>query len=86
MRLFGLEKSRQAGDLKEEFAKRGPWVTQFTINGKTYGGKVSFDQDRRISWFFESFPDEHLILESWESRGRANIPVGKAPRCESSRC
>jgi hypothetical protein len=79
MRLFGPGKSRQAGGLKEEFAKRGPWVTQFTINGKTYGGKVSFDQDRRISWFFESFPNEHLILDLGSLEGGQTFQLAKHP-------
>ncbi|MBE9593948.1 MAG: hypothetical protein IMF19_10780 [Proteobacteria bacterium] len=30
-------------NIEKEFQKRGPWVTQFTISGKKYGGKISFD-------------------------------------------
>lgn len=48
--------------LAAEFAARGPWVTRFVIDGRSYGGSVAFD-DPRVEWFFERFPEGGRVLE-----------------------
>ncbi|NAS89701.1 hypothetical protein C4E24_08235 [ANME-1 cluster archaeon AG-394-G21] len=49
--------------IEKEFQKREPWITQFTIGGKKYGGGISFECDARIKQFFDCFPNVHSILD-----------------------
>ena len=49
--------------LEREFAIRGPWATQFVIDGETYGGDLCYDDDERITRFHESFPGVRSILD-----------------------
>ncbi len=52
-----------AVNLVDEFARRGPWITQFVINGIASGGDYQVVDDRRVQQFFERFPDVRTILE-----------------------
>ena len=45
------------------FRKHGPWVTRFTIMGRSFGGELSYDNDRRVTQFLDAFPDACEILE-----------------------
>ncbi|MFC1979662.1 class I SAM-dependent methyltransferase [Chloroflexota bacterium] len=65
--------------LEQEFVKRGPWVTQYTIDGKTYGGKLSFDEDVRIRQFFDNFPEVHSILDLGSLEGGQTFQLAKHP-------
>lgn len=65
--------------IEQNFDKLKPWITQFTINGKKYGGSVSFDEDIRISFFFECFPDVHSIMELGSLEGGHTFLLGKNP-------
>lgn len=49
--------------LRQEFDRRGPWVTQFIINGKTYGGYYRVWEDVRPRQFFEKFPHVKSVLD-----------------------
>lgn len=49
--------------LRWNFRKHGPWVTRFTIAGRTFGGDLSYDNDPRVRQFFEAFPETRTILE-----------------------
>jgi SAM-dependent methyltransferase len=49
--------------IQMEFDKRGPWVTQFIINDKTYGGYYRVWEDIRPHQFFEKFPHVKTILD-----------------------
>jgi hypothetical protein len=64
-------------NLESEFEKRKPWVTRFTINGKKYGGELSFDNDSRISLFFDCFPEVHSILELGSFEGGQTVQLAK---------
>jgi len=75
----GLREGHDAEELGHEFAKRGPWITQFTIEGKTYGGKQSFEEDVRIRWFFENFPGVHSILDLGSLEGGQTFQLAKHP-------
>ena len=66
-------------NLEEEFEKRKPWVTQFTINGKRYGGRLSFDNDIRIKYFFDMFPNAYSILELGSLEGGHTFQLSKKP-------
>ena len=41
----------RSANLAEEFAKLGPWIYQFQIDGKIYGGGISAVGDVRIERF-----------------------------------
>jgi hypothetical protein len=50
-------------DLIAEFARRGPWITQFVIEGVATGGDYQVVNDRRVEQFLEAFPNVRTILE-----------------------
>lgn len=50
-------------NLVTEFAQRGPWITQFVINGVPSGGDYKVVDDRRVQQFLERFPNVRTILE-----------------------
>jgi hypothetical protein len=66
-------------NIEKEFQKRRPWVTQFTISGKKYGGKIFFENDPRIKQIFDSFPDVHSILELGSLEGGQSFQLAKQP-------
>jgi hypothetical protein len=49
--------------LEEQFAKLGPWVFQFRIDGRDYGGGISAVGDERVERFFRYAPQVETILE-----------------------
>ncbi len=65
--------------LEKEFAKRGRWVTKFTIDGKPYGGEMSFENDTRIQQFFDNFPEVHSILDLGSLEGGQTFQLAKHP-------
>ncbi|MFL6520741.1 MAG: class I SAM-dependent methyltransferase [Chthoniobacterales bacterium] len=50
-------------DLAEQFAALGPWIYQFQIDGKTYGGPISAEGDVRVERFFRYVAEPKSILE-----------------------
>ncbi|MFL6588913.1 MAG: class I SAM-dependent methyltransferase [Chthoniobacterales bacterium] len=50
-------------ELAEEFAKLAPWVFQFRIGERDYGGGISAVGDARIDQFFRFAPNARTILE-----------------------
>ena len=50
-------------DLTAEFAKLGPWIFQFRINGRDFGGGISAVGDERVERFFRYAPEAGTILE-----------------------
>ncbi|MFN2623308.1 MAG: class I SAM-dependent methyltransferase [Chthoniobacterales bacterium] len=50
-------------NLAEEFAKLGPWIYQFQIEGQTYGGGISAVGDVRVERFLRFAPNAETILE-----------------------
>ena len=50
-------------DLAIEFARRGPWITHFVIDGVPTGGDYQVASDRRVQQFLERFPKVRNILE-----------------------
>ncbi|MGH8501277.1 MAG: class I SAM-dependent methyltransferase [Gammaproteobacteria bacterium] len=49
--------------IAQEFEKRQPWVTKFSIDGVTYGGAFDAMNDARLTQFHAHFPDVKTILE-----------------------
>ena len=52
-----------SNDLGDKFAELGPWVYQFAVDGKTYGGGISAVGDERVERFFRFAPEVRTILE-----------------------
>jgi len=65
--------------LEREFARNGPWVTKFIIDGKPYGGEISFENDIRISQFYDNFPEAHSILDLGSLEGGQTFQLAKHP-------
>jgi len=63
--------------LENEFEKYKPWISQFYINGKTYGGKISFEYDPRVSQFNENFLDVRTILDLGSLEGGQTFALAK---------
>jgi len=65
--------------LEKEFAKLGSWITQFVIHGKPHGGERSFEDDVRIPWFLNSFPEARAILDLGSLEGGQTFQLAKRP-------
>ena len=50
-------------NLAAKFEQLGPWIFQFEIEGKTYGGGISAVGDVRLERFFHFAPNASTILE-----------------------
>jgi SAM-dependent methyltransferase len=66
-------------DLAAEFARLGPWVYQFEIAGKTYGGGISAVGDVRVERFFRYAPNATTILELGALEGAHSFIFAKRP-------
>ncbi len=71
-RLMPAKDRVQAG-----FDKLGPWVTQFRINGKTYGGNQPFYGDPRVLQMFKSFSNVKTILELGSLEGGQSFELAR---------
>ncbi len=69
-------------DLKAEFAKRGPWITHFVIDGVESGGNFHALEDERVDQFFESFPNVRTILELGSLEGGHTFALARHPEVE----
>jgi hypothetical protein len=66
-------------DLTGEFAKLGPWIFQFRIDGQDYGGGISAVSDGRIDQFFHFAPKAETILELGSLEGAQSFLLAKRP-------
>ncbi len=69
-------------DLRAEFAKRGPWITHFVIDGVESGGNFHALEDERVDQFFESFPNVRTILELGSLEGGHTFALARHPEVE----
>jgi SAM-dependent methyltransferase len=53
--LRSARTATRAAFIRASFRARGPWVTRFRIDGRTYGGWADFTDDDRIRDFSERF-------------------------------
>jgi SAM-dependent methyltransferase len=65
--------------LEDEFAKLGPWIYQFEIDGKTYGGGISAAGDVRVERFFRCAPHPETILEMGSLEGAHSFILAQHP-------
>lgn len=77
--LFTRNNKLSADALEREFARRGPWVTQFIFDGKPYGGSYRVWQDVRPNQFFASFPDVRSILDLGSLEGGQTFQLAMKP-------
>ena len=66
-------------NLAAEFAKLGPWIFQFEIDGQVYGGGISAVGDARIEQFFRFAPDAKTILELGSLEGAQTFILAERP-------
>lgn len=66
-------------DLTAEFEKLGPWVFQFRIDGRDYGGGISAEGDIRLERFFRFAPDAKAILELGSLEGAQTFIMARRP-------
>jgi hypothetical protein len=66
-------------NLSAEFAKLGPWIFQFRIDGQVYGGGISAVGDARIEQFFRFAPDAKTILELGSLEGAHTFILAERP-------
>ena len=64
-------------DLAAEFARRGPWMTQFVIDGVATGGDYQVTDDRRVQQFLERFPSVRTILELGSLEGGHTLTLAR---------
>ena len=67
-------------DLTAEFARLGPWVFQFRIDGQVYGGGISAVGDVRVERFFHYAPEAETILELGSLEGAQSFILAEG-RC-----
>jgi SAM-dependent methyltransferase len=66
-------------EIARGFRELGPWVSQFRFEDQTFGGELSYMDDRRIPQFFGAFPDVQTILELGCLEGGLTIRLAEHP-------
>ena len=66
-------------DLRDKFAALGPWIFQFEINGKPYGGGISAVGDVRLERFWHFAPRARTILELGSLEGAHTFLLAAHP-------
>src|SRR5438045_332843 len=69
----------RSANLAEEFAKLGPWIYQFQIDGKIYGGGISAVGDVRVERFLRFAPEAKTILELGSLEGAQSFILAQQP-------
>lgn len=67
------------GNFADEFAKLNPWIYQFQIEGRTYGGAISAAGDVRLERFFGFAPHPTTILELGSLEGAHSFLLAQHP-------
>ncbi|MFB3916101.1 MAG: class I SAM-dependent methyltransferase [Terriglobales bacterium] len=78
---LGFLDARKTGqtDLGQKFARRGPWITKFTIDGNSYGGWFDAVNDPRVEQFHRAFPAARSVLERGSLEGGHTIAFARTP-------
>ena len=69
----------RSANLAEEFAKLGPWIYQFQVDGQTYGGGISAVGDVRVERFLRFAPAAKTILELGSLEGAQSFILAQHP-------
>jgi SAM-dependent methyltransferase len=82
-----LDNSQQPLDpqdpLSVEFHRRGPWLTQFAIHERFYGGTHPYDRDPRIVDYFEWIRPRGTVLELGSFEGGHSLRIAQRPEVTS---
>lgn len=71
---------KDATVIEEQFAKFGPWIYQFQIGNRAYGGGISAVGDVRVERFLQFAPDAATILELGSLEGAQSFILAQQPR------
>jgi hypothetical protein len=66
-------------DPAANFAELGPWIYQFRIDGRDYGGGISALGDKRLERFFAYAPNAETILELGALEGAHTFIMAQRP-------
>ena len=66
-------------DLTARFAELAPWIYQFRIGGRDYGGGISAVGDERLERFFGCAPQAKTILELGALEGAHSFIMAQHP-------
>ena len=66
-------------NLTEEFAKLGPWIYQFEVDQRKYGGAISAAGDVRVERFLQFAPRARAILELGALEGAQSFILAQHP-------
>jgi len=66
-------------DLTAHFAELAPWIYQFRIGGRDYGGGISAVGDERLERFFRCAPQAKTILELGALEGAHSFIMAQHP-------
>jgi SAM-dependent methyltransferase len=77
--VFQEVRKNSRTDLGQEFARRGPWITKFTIDGHSYGGWFDAVNDPRVEQFRRAFPVARSVLELGSLEGGHTIALARTP-------
>lgn len=69
----------QSRDLAADFAGLSPWIYQFRIDGRDYGGGISAVGDERLERFFAYAPNAETILELGALEGAHSFIMAHRP-------
>lgn len=64
-------------ELRREFDRLEPWITQFEIDGKIYGGWYKAMTDARLGRFFDAFPNAGRVLELGSLEGGHSVALAR---------
>src|SRR5688500_1459105 len=68
-----------SAELAAEFARLGPWIFQFQIDGQAYGGGISAVGDARIDQFFRFAPEVGTVMELGSLEGAQTFLLAERP-------
>ena len=73
-------------DIERAFAAAGPWRSRFTIDGRSYGGELPYQEDGRVADFFEWVGTPASVLELGSLEGAHSAQIAAAPSVERLLC
>ena len=78
--------SAERADVERVFAEAGPWRSRFTIDGRTYGGDLPYQEDGRVAEFFEWVGEPASVLELGSLEGAHSAQLAAGPSVERLVC
>lgn len=73
-------------EIERAFAKAGPWQSRFLIDGRTYGGDLSYQEDRRVATFFDWVVAPTSVIELGSFEGAHSVQLAAQPSVERLLC